>query len=73
MTQLSENANKYAMAALRERRAEMSGELTRLERQVRHLKASMVHMDATLRLMDPDRDPNESKRVAEPTLRGAAW
>ena len=42
----------------------MSGELTRLERQVRHLKASMVHMDATLRLMDPDRDPNEipSKR-----------
>lgn len=64
MTQLSENANKYAMAALRERRAEMSGELTRLERQVRHLKASMVHMDATLRLMDPDRDPNEipSKR-----------
>ena len=64
MTQLSENANRYAMAALRERRAEMSGELTRLERQVRHLKASMVHMDATLRLMDPERDPNEipSKR-----------
>ena len=30
MTQLSEKANKYAMAALRERRAEMSGKLQRL-------------------------------------------
>ncbi len=40
----------------------MSGELDRLECQVRHLKASMFHLDATLRLID--RDPNEipSKR-----------
>ncbi len=57
MSDLSLNANKYALAALRERWAEMSGQLTKLEGQIRHIKATMVHLDATLRLFDPDRDP----------------
>ena len=57
MSDLTLKANQYALAALRVRRAGLSGELTRLERQIRHIKATMVHVDATLRLFDPDVDP----------------
>ena len=51
---MNELGNKYALAALRERRAEMSGEITSIERRLRDLRASLVHVDATLRLFDPD-------------------
>lgn len=54
---MNELGNKYALAALRERRAEMAGEITSLERQLRHLRESLVHVDATLRLFDPNADP----------------
>ena len=64
MSDLSLEVSQYALAALREHRARLSGELTRLERQVRHIKATMVHVDATLPLFDPDVDPQavSSKR-----------
>lgn len=54
---MNELGNKYALAALRERRAEMAGEITTLERQLRHCRDSLVHIDATLRLFDPNADP----------------
>lgn len=47
----------YALAALRERRAETSSEIMELERRVRSLRASLVHLDASLAILDPDRDP----------------
>ncbi len=59
MTDLTLNANKYALAAIRERRAELSGEITSLESRLRHLRCSLVHVDATLRLFAPDADPEE--------------
>ncbi len=58
MTDLTLNANKYALAAIRERRAELSG-ITSLESRLRHLRCSLVHVDATLRLFAPDADPEE--------------
>ncbi len=59
MTDLTLNANKYALAAIRERRAELSGEITSLESRLRHLRCSLVHVDATLRMFAPDADPEE--------------
>jgi hypothetical protein len=56
---MNELGNKYALAALRERRAEMAGEITSLQRRLRQLQESMVHVDATLRLLDPEADPTK--------------
>lgn len=54
---MNENGNKYALAALRERRAALAGEITTTERHLRHLRETIVHVDATLRLFDPNGDP----------------
>src|SRR5579859_2790741 len=54
---MKETSNKYAVAALRERRAELAGEIKILESRLRHLRESLVHVDGTLRLFDPDGNP----------------
>ena len=64
---MNENSNKYAMAALRKKRAGISSEIIHLERQLRFRRDSLVHLDATIRLLDPDAEPekipNASRRV----------
>ena len=50
--------NQYALHALRERRAELAGEITQLESRVRHLRESLTHVDGTLALFDPNGDPS---------------
>lgn len=57
MSNLAASSNKYALAALRERRAGLAGEITQLECRLRHLRESLVHVDGTLRLFDPDGNP----------------
>lgn len=49
--------NQYAFHALRERRAEMAGEITSLESRLRRLRDSLVHIDGTLRIMAPGFNP----------------
>lgn len=46
----------YALSALRNKRATIASEIVQLERQVRHRKELLVHVDATLRLLDPTMD-----------------
>lgn len=46
----------YALSALRNKRATIAAEIVQLERQVRHRKELLVHVDATLRLLDPAMD-----------------
>ena len=48
--------DRYALSALRKRRAILAAEIIQLERQVRARKDSLVHVDATLKLLDPDYD-----------------
>ena len=52
------SSNRYALAALRERRAELAGELAEVESRARHIRESIGHVDGALRLFDPDADPS---------------
>ena len=57
---MEKKSNVYALAALRERRAEIAGEITECERKLRHLRETMVHVDGTIRLfsdMEPESIP----------------
>ena len=55
---MNEKSNKYAMAALKHKRAGISSDILHLERQLRFRRDSLVHLDATIRLLDPNVDPN---------------
>ena len=50
--------NQYALHALRERRAEMAGEMTQLLERVRYLKQAIHSLDGTLAIMAPGCDPS---------------
>lgn len=54
---MNELGNKYALAALRERRASIDGEIKEATRKLRYLRDALTHIDATLTLFDPDADP----------------
>ncbi len=54
---MSENGNRYALAALKERRAAIDGEMRECERRLRYLREALGHLDATLALFDPEGNP----------------
>lgn len=56
---MNENGNKYALAALKERRASVAGEITVCESRLRYLKDSLAHIDGTLKLFAPGSDPGD--------------
>ncbi len=56
---MSDLGNQYAIAALRERRAEMAGEVAALEKRLHFLRENLVHVDGALRLLNPDADPSK--------------
>jgi hypothetical protein len=45
--------DRYALAALKRRRGLLATEIAQLEGQLRHRKAMLGHVDATLKLLDP--------------------
>lgn len=55
----------YALSALRNRRAEIASKIVECERKMRHFRDSLVHVDACLKLLDPDADPDDipNKRI----------
>ena len=66
---MNDLGNKYALAALKHKRGSLDSEIVSTERQLRHLKECLVHVDATLHILDPsietDKLPNKRlpKRV----------
>ena len=50
-------AEPHVMDALREKRSELSGIVSHLEQQIVRHRASLVHLDAAMRLFDPDLAP----------------
>ena len=52
-------AELHVVHALRDKRAELAGTLIQLEQQLVRRRADLTHLDATMRLFDPDIQPNE--------------
>ena len=46
--------NQYAVAALKDRRATMAGEIQRFKQGIRDREEQLAHLDATLRILDPE-------------------
>jgi hypothetical protein len=45
--------------ALRNKRAQIAGQIALLEADVQRLRASLIHLDSVLRLFDPELNPND--------------
>jgi hypothetical protein len=52
-------AEPHVICGLRDKRAELAGMVNRLEQQLVQHRASLMHLDATMRLFDPDIRPEE--------------
>ena len=48
-----------ALSALIRKRAELAGEIEATSAQLAQMRANLVHLDAVLRLLDPDAVPAE--------------
>ena len=52
-------AELHVVSALVRKRAELAGEIAAAERHLERLRINLVHLDATLRLFDPDAVPED--------------
>jgi hypothetical protein len=63
-------AEPHVIGALRNKRAELAGMLRQLEQQLAQQRANLAHVDATMRLFDPDIRPKDI-RPKQPRERNA--
>jgi hypothetical protein len=63
-------AELHVISALRNKRAELAGVLRQLEQQLGQQRADLAHLDATMRLFNPDIRPNDI-RAKRPRARNA--
>ena len=56
---MNETGNKYALAALKDKRATLAGEIAQLKNRLAWAESQLKHVDATLALFDPNLDPDE--------------
>jgi hypothetical protein len=63
-------AEPHVIGALRNKRAELAGMLRQLEQQLEQQRANLAHVDATMRLFDPDIRPKDI-RPKQPRARNA--
>ena len=54
---MNDNGNRYALAALKDKRATLAGEIADFKKQIAWRTEALGHVDATLRLLDPDANP----------------
>src|SRR4051794_38396486 len=68
----TENSNKYAIHALKDRRATLAGEIVRFKQGIRDREDQLSHLDATLRILDPEyrADTVAPKRIRRVKLFG---
>lgn len=57
------------VSALAQKRAELSSTITDMERRIVTVRADVVHLDATLRLFDPDLKAERASPRASPSKR----
>jgi hypothetical protein len=58
--------DRYALTALKNKRATLASEIIHFERQIRHRRKLLLHVDATLKLLNPDLDASNipNKRIS---------
>jgi hypothetical protein len=54
---MSESLSELAISALRQKRAELAGEVIHYQREIARIRGELVHVDAVLRLFAPDSPP----------------
>jgi hypothetical protein len=64
-------ADTFGLSALARKRAELAGELDRLQARANQLQADLGHLDGAIRLLDPGFKPEPSRRKQE--RRRQAW
>jgi len=69
---MNDKGNSYAIAALKDRRATLAGEIVRFKQGIRDREEQLTHLDATLRVLDPEyrADTVPPKRVRRVKLFG---
>jgi hypothetical protein len=50
---MNEKGNRYAIHALKDRRAAMAGEIVQMKEGIRYRESQLTHLDAVLRELDP--------------------
>lgn len=50
---MKDTTNQYAMAVLKDKRATIASEIVETQRHLRHLRDQLVHVDATIKILDP--------------------
>ena len=63
-------AERHVIGALRNKRAELAGTLRQLEQQLMQQRANLAHLDAAMRLFDPNIRPRDI-RPRQPRARNA--
>lgn len=51
---MNDKGNRYAIAALKDRRATLAGEIVRFKQGIHDREEQLAHLDATLRILDPE-------------------
>ncbi len=64
--------SELATAALIRKRAELAGEIEAQAATLSQLRADLAHLDAAIRIMSPDTDP-EAIRPKKPGRNGCDW
>ena len=61
------DTNKYALAALKDKRATLAGEIAQLKNKLAWAESQLKHVDATIGLFEPSLDPDSipNKRPAK--------
>ncbi len=66
MEQTRSRGDRYALSALTHKRASIASEIVQLERQLRHRRDMLVHVDATLKLLDPSIEVDDIRNKRPP-------
>ena len=53
---MNENGNKYALAALKDKRASLAGEIKLMKTQLADRQEQLAHVDATIKILEPSYD-----------------
>ena len=58
---MNEKGNRYALSALKDKRATLAGEIVKFKRQIRAREKALTHLDQTIKLLNPNFDVADIK------------